>query len=147
MTGPAEAGGGQEGSFRQLVESLRFESDQSPPRWTLPASWKENAGTGQRLATLSVDVDGQKSRCRSSNWPLRQPAIPCWTMSIVGTAMQLPPLTADQLPTESTTVNLPGGPATLVNLLGTMRVAAWAAAASDVAKPQPPERPPGKCPK
>jgi hypothetical protein len=119
MIGPLEAVASQGAAFRGLIESLRFENEQAPPRWTLPESWREKAKSGERVATLAVDVAGKTLEV--SVIPLATGPSPASLLDNVNRwrgQMRLPPITADQLPNETTTLDLPGGPATLVNLVG-----------------------------
>ena len=46
MTGPMEAVASRGSGLSAADRVVRFESDQSPPQWTLPDSWKEAAGAG-----------------------------------------------------------------------------------------------------
>ncbi|MHB0955804.1 MAG: hypothetical protein ACYC0X_05425 [Pirellulaceae bacterium] len=122
MMGPVHAVARQSDAFRGWIESLRFENEQGRPQWTLPESWQEKESTGERGATLSVDVDGQS---------LEVSVIPLTTGASVDSLldninrwraqMQLPPLTAEQLPAETMTLELPAGQATLVSLVGNFR--------------------------
>ena len=57
--------------------------------------------------------------------------------------MQLPPIIADQLSTETTTLDLAGGQATLVNLLGTFAGGGMGSAALGHGDAQPPNTPAG----
>ena len=119
MTGPKDLVAKQEDAFRQLVESLRFAGPGTPPEWTLPPSWKQDAGTGQRLATLSVEQDGRKLEVSI----IQLPTIPS-SDSILENVnrwrrqMQLPPVAADQIGDITSTLKLADGTAVLVNLVG-----------------------------
>ena len=117
--GPLDAVASQDAAFRSLIESLRFENEQAPPQWTLPESWQEKAKSGARVATLAVEVEGQTLEV--SVIPLATGPSPDSLLDNVNRwrgQMRLPPIAADQLPNETTTLDLPGGPATLVNLVG-----------------------------
>jgi len=119
MTGPAEPVASQEAAFRQLIESLRFDTEQSPPQWTLPAAWREEPGTGLRLATLKVDVSDQTLEV--SVMPLATSLSGSSVLDNVNRwrqQMRLPAITHSELDQETTTVEMASGPATLVNLLG-----------------------------
>jgi hypothetical protein len=119
MTGPTDAVARQRDAFRQLIESVRFAGDAEPPHWQLPPSWTEQPGTGPRLATLLVDVDGQMLEVS-----VMQLATSTSSSSLLDNInrwrkqMQLAPITAEQLPQETTALELPSGQATLVELLG-----------------------------
>jgi hypothetical protein len=119
MTGPIDAVATQETAFREFVESLQFENEQSAPQWELPESWQESPGSSQRRPALSVEVAGRKL-----DVSVIQMATDTSPDSLLGGVnrwrmlMQLPPITAEQLPQKTTTLELAGGTATLVNLVG-----------------------------
>jgi hypothetical protein len=144
MTGPMDLVASQGAVFRQLIESIRFENEQSPPQWKLPESWKEVAGAGQRLATLSVDVEGQTLEVSVTQLATAPSAnslldnVNRWRGQ-----MQLPPITEDQLPNETITLSLAGGQATLVNLLGSFASGGTGSAALGHGNSQPPSEPAG----
>jgi hypothetical protein len=145
MIGPMEAVVKEEAAFRQLIASIRFENDQSPPQWTLPDSWTEGAAAGPRFATLAVDVGGQTLEVS-----VMQLATSPSTNSLLDNVnrwrgqMLLPPITESQLPTETTTLDLAGGQATLVNLLGNYTGGAMGSAALGHGDAQPPNKPAGQ---
>jgi len=119
MTGPVAAVASQESAFRQLIASLRFADEQAPPQWSLPPAWKETAGSGSRTATLTVDVEGQTLEV--SVIPLASAPSASSLLDNINRwrrQMQLPPITDAQLADQTTTIDLAGGQATLVNLVG-----------------------------
>lgn len=56
LTGPARAVTEQVDQFRQFIKSLKFVKDEA--KWTLPEGWREEEGTGIRVATIRIDADG-----------------------------------------------------------------------------------------
>ena len=119
MTGRAEAVSKQESAFRALIESLRFQDERSPPQWTLPESWQETKESGQRTATLSVEVDGQKlevSVIQLASGPAEESLLD--NVNRWRGQMGLAPISRDQLAQETTKVSFTDGTATLVNLVG-----------------------------
>ncbi len=119
MTGPQAIVAKQETAFRQLIASIRFADAGARPQWTLPDDWRENPGVGPRLATLTVDVDGQTLEV--SVIQLETSPSPTSLLDNVNRwrqQMQLPAITEKDLPRETVTVDLPDGTATLVSLLG-----------------------------
>lgn|GEM_PF-6435799 len=57
LTGPVAAVGKQLDSFKQLVQSTRFETEEAP-QWTLPEGWKQQPASGLRFATIEIPPDG-----------------------------------------------------------------------------------------
>ena len=103
MTGPMDLVARQEPAFRELIRSLTFDGPNAEPKWTLPDSWQEDKGTGQRLATLSVETEGQKLEVS-----VIQLATSPSVTSILDNVnrwrrqMQLPPIAAEQLAAKTT---------------------------------------------
>jgi hypothetical protein len=119
MTGPMDLVAQQEQAFRQLIESLRFDGPDASPQWTLPDSWQENEGTGQRTATLSVEVEGHKLEV--SIIQLATSPSPTSVLDNVNRwrrQMGLTPIEMEQLDKETSTITLADGTAVLVNLVG-----------------------------
>ncbi len=119
MTGPMDLVAVQEKAFRTLIESLAFESPGSAPRWVLPESWQEDEGTGQRQATLSVQVEGKKlevSVIRLGTSPSPQAILD--NVNRWRRQMHLAPLEQAQLEDETELLELTDGTAVLVNLIG-----------------------------
>ncbi len=119
MTGPMNLVAQQESAFRQLIESLRFAGPDASPTWTLPDSWQENEGTGQRTATLSVEVEGRKlevSIIQLGTGPSPNSILD--NINRWRRQMRLPPLEMDQLENETTALKLADGTAVFVNLVG-----------------------------
>jgi hypothetical protein len=122
MTGPTAAVAAQEPAFRSLIESLKFDPEASQPSWTLPDTWEQRAGTGQRQATLVANAGGQELEVSISQ--LTTSSSPDSTLDNVNRwrrQMGLTPITIDQLPEQSTTVAIADGTATLVNLEGNFK--------------------------
>ncbi len=119
MTGPKNLVAQQGPAFSQLIKSLQFDAPEASPTWTLPASWKEEVGTGQRLATLSVEVEGQKLEVSV----IQLPTSPSDTSTLDNVnrwrrQMSLAPFDQEQLESKTSTVAVSDGTAVLVQLLG-----------------------------
>ena len=116
MTGPMDLVAQQEQAFRDLITSLTFDGPDTDPQWKLPPTWQENAGTGQRLATLSVEADGQRLEVS-----VIQLATSSSATSILDNVnrwrrqMRLPPLNQAKLEQKTTKLDLAEGTAVLVN--------------------------------
>ncbi len=122
MTGPIGAVATQKDAFRQLVESISFADQDAKPTWTLPKGWTAKPGSGQRLATLTVDVDGQTlevsviplANSPSTNWLLDN--VNRWRRQI-----GLGPTTSERLKTETEQIRIDGATAVWVELTGQFR--------------------------
>ncbi len=119
MVGPDAAVAAVGDQFEQLIKSVSFADEKSTPEWTLPDGWKQQQGSGQRLATMVVESEGT---------PLELTVIP---LTLPNTAevmlanvnrwrdqLGLSPISADQLDSETNVVELAGATATLVDLVG-----------------------------
>ena len=58
LLGPPEAVAKQAGAFRSFIESVRFADAAGTPQWTLPEGWHQQAATGMRFATITIDAPG-----------------------------------------------------------------------------------------
>jgi hypothetical protein len=54
LMGPIEGVGSSEPAFSAIVKGVRFAGPGAPATWSLPAGWKEEKGTGFRVATLKA---------------------------------------------------------------------------------------------
>ena len=52
LMGPIDAVAPLEAPFQAVLRGIRFAGPDAPANWTLPAGWKEEKGTGFRVATL-----------------------------------------------------------------------------------------------
>jgi hypothetical protein len=119
MTGPLEPMESQTDAFRGLVESVTFAGENDSPSWNLPTGWTQRDGTGQRLATLVVDVDG--TELETTVIPLATMDTPTAILDNVNRwrkQMQLPAIADGELEEETSQVKLAGGTAVTVDLTG-----------------------------
>ena len=54
LMGPIDGVGSLEPAFSAIVKGVRFAGPGAPATWALPAGWKEEKGTGFRVATLKA---------------------------------------------------------------------------------------------
>ena len=54
VVGPAAAVTEQEQAINDFFASVRTAPDKPHPDWKLPAGWEERAGSGMRVATISI---------------------------------------------------------------------------------------------
>ena len=104
--------------FNEFRESLRFESESSPPTWKLPAGWTQAAGTQFRYAT--IDARGVDLSVSSLPMNAAQPQDE-YVLSNVNRwrgQLQLPPLTAGELASNTQTVELGDRKGIAVDLVG-----------------------------
>jgi hypothetical protein len=119
MTGPMDLVAEQEAAFRQLVESLTFASPDAPPTWELPPDWQEQTGSGPRLATLTVAVQGQSLEVTVIELPNNNsPTSVLDNVNRWRRQMQLPPIDESQLATATSELAFEEGTAVYVNLVG-----------------------------
>ncbi|MEX2114935.1 MAG: hypothetical protein WD845_17210 [Pirellulales bacterium] len=121
ITGPKDAVAAQSDAFTTFVKSLRF-TPEGKPEWTVPAGWQEQPGGSIRYATLVIP-SGDKP-LELSVTALPKPPGDDENYALVNInrwrgQLKLPPIEPAQLSAESTSVELDGGSATLVDLLGT----------------------------
>jgi hypothetical protein len=118
LTGPKDPVAAQAEVFTNFVKTVRFSSD-GKPSWTLPAGWTETPGNQIRRATLAipgeppleVTVTVLSKSEPDENYLLLN--INRWRGQL-----QLPPIAAGELATETTRVELDGTAAILVNIVG-----------------------------
>ena len=121
LTGPKDAVAAKESEFGAFLKSVKFD-DTGKPSWTLPGGWQERPGSDIRYATLVLgEADGKLLELSVTVLPKSGDDA---SYSLVNInrwrgQMKLPPIEREQLPNESTTVELDGTTATVVNLLGT----------------------------
>jgi len=118
VTGGPEAVEAHRDRFERLVASLRFK--EGTPRWDVPEGWREQPESGMRAATFVLEADA----------PLELTVIPLplpagdpaeYVLSNVNRwrdQLGLPPLSREELPNQSRTIQLADGVATLVDLVG-----------------------------
>lgn len=117
MTGPIDAVATLRDTFRKLIQSISFKDDK--PTWTVPEGWTAKPGSGQRLATLTVNIDGQALKV--SVIPLATSQSPDWLLDNVNRwrrQMGLEPTTRERLKTETEEIQIGEATATLVDLAG-----------------------------
>jgi hypothetical protein len=119
MMGPDAAVAAVEDDFEQLIKSVRFSASESKPTWKLPEGWSQQGASGQRLATLKTESEG--STLELTVIPLSLPDTPEAMLANVNrwrNQLSLYPVSAEQLQQETTTIELEGARATLVNIVG-----------------------------
>ncbi len=145
MTGPMNLVASQEKAFRELIESLAFDGPGTTPQWALPESWQEGEGSGQRQATISVQVEGKKlevSVIRLATSPSPEAVLD--NVNRWRRQMQLPKITKGQLEQETELLTLADGTAILVNLVGNFSSGSMGAAALSRSSPDSAAKPASK---
>jgi hypothetical protein len=122
LTGPKDAVAAHEADFSEFLKSVHFD-DQGKPAWDLPAGWQQRPGSDIRFATLLCGADAAGKALEVSVTVLPKSGddddyallnINRWRGQL-----KLPPIDREQLASESTTLELAGAKARVVNLLGT----------------------------
>jgi len=121
LTGPIAAVAAQESAFTDFLRTVKFD-DQGEPTWTLPDGWQRLPGNQFRYATLKLpEGDGPPLEITVSALPNAGGDNTNYILINVNrwrNQLQLPPITAAQLPAESTEIKLEAATATMVNLAG-----------------------------
>jgi len=116
---------GSESAVEQRADEVNkfFESiqltDQGRPKWNLPAEWKEEPGSGMRLATIRVPSPSGLLEMSVIGLPWR--GTPAEVLSNINrwrTQMQLPEVGQEQLDEFTRKVNIGGTTLTVVDLRG-----------------------------
>jgi hypothetical protein len=122
--GPPKAMAQQVDAFDSLVKSVRFSGDPAKPRWTLPAGWREEPGAGMRFATLRVAGPAPGLELSVIRLPRGDKSEAAHVLDNVNRwrgQLSLPPITAEQLPDQTQTIDVSGVKTTLVDLVGTRK--------------------------
>lgn len=124
LTGPKDAVQARAEDFSAFVKSVRF-SPEGKPEWSLPEGWKENDGSQIRFATIIIPAAaGENDKPLEISVTVLPKSGDDADYILVNVnrwrnQLKLPPIAKEQLPGESTQLDLGGKTATLVNLLGT----------------------------
>ena len=119
VTGPKDALEAKTDQFHAFIKSLKFADGK--PQWTLPDGWAEQPGSAMRFATLQLGAGEPPLELSVIGLPKQGVADDEYALMNINRwrgQMQLPPITVEQLPAETTTLQLEGTQATLVNLIG-----------------------------
>ncbi len=124
LTGPKDAVESRAEAFSAFVQSVRF-SPEGKPEWSLPDGWTENDGNQIRFSTIVIPAAaGENDKPLEISVTVLPKSGDDADYILVNVnrwrnQLKLPPITKEQLPGESTQLDLGGKTATLVNLLGT----------------------------
>lgn len=122
LTGPENAVARHAGEFNQLIGSLKL-ADGQAPAWRLPPGWREQPGSEMRYATLVV-ADEQtplEVSVTMLGWSAaddtaqRLANVNRWREQ-----MGLQPVQADELESHTSTIDVSGAAATMVDIVGTL---------------------------
>ena len=130
MSGPADQLAPYAEAFRELLSSVR-ESD-GEMTWDTPAGWQQQPASGMRLATLLPSTQDAGIECSVIVLPQQDELanVNRWRGQ-----MQLPAITAAELPNETETIAAAAGEILLVDITGSL-----SADASDAAVHGSPEQ-------
>jgi hypothetical protein len=126
LTGPKDPVAAHDGAFAAFLKSVRFGAD-GKPEWKLPAGWQQRPGSDIRYATLTIPSDGAPLEVSVTALPKASGDDENYALVNINRwrdQLKLPPITLEQLASESTEVPLDGATATMVNLVGTASPAA-----------------------
>jgi len=123
MTGPVEEVAPHADGFTALVKSIRFgQGEGTTPTWDLPEGWRQDPARGMRLATIRPDPDKPAVELSVIPLPLRgDEDVEEYVLSNVirwREQVGLPEIDAGRLDEETTTVELDGDTARIVDVEG-----------------------------
>jgi hypothetical protein len=122
LTGPKDAVAAKEADFLATVKSVRFSED-AKPQWSLPEGWQQRPGSDIRYATLVIGPAEDEKPLEVSVTVLPfsgdEDAYALVNINRWRRQLQLPPISKEDLPNESTQIELSGVKSTVVNLVGT----------------------------
>ncbi len=119
LSGPIDAVAAQEDAFNAFLKTVKFTGGK--PEWTLPEGWEARPGNAFRYATLVIPSEGKPLELTVSALPNTGEDDESYVLVNVNRwrgQLRMPSITAQQLPTETTTIDVGGTPSTLVNLAG-----------------------------
>ncbi|MCA9120739.1 MAG: hypothetical protein H6822_32635 [Planctomycetaceae bacterium] len=119
VTGANEIVSRYSDDFTEFVKTISFgDDDKSDPQWQLPSGWTQEPGEGMRFATISIPTDEQPLELTVIPLPVQPNAGLLENINRWRSQLGLSALDAESLPKETTSIELPTGAATLVNLVG-----------------------------
>lgn len=119
LTGPEAAVAAVEPAFNEFLKTVKFADGQ--PIWTVPEGWQQQPGNAFRFATLVIPGEPKPLELTVSGLPNPGTDAVNYILQNVNRwrgQLQLPPIAADALGTESQTIDVGGTSSTLVNLAG-----------------------------
>jgi hypothetical protein len=137
LAGPRRAVEDQAERFEALIESLEF--GDSGPRWSLPAGWREQAGSGMRYGTLTAESGDELLETTVTSLPRNDGDEKAYSLSNINRwrgQMGLQPIGRNELSNAARQVKFAGGTATVVELKG--KLAAQGMGQAPFAGRQPP---------
>jgi hypothetical protein len=120
ITGPKDAVAEKREAFETFLKSLSFGAD-GKPKWTVPEGWQEQLGGSIRYATLTIP--GGEKPLELTVTALPKPPGDDDNYALVNInrwrgQLKLPPIEPSQLSAESTSLELNGMRATVVDMIG-----------------------------
>ncbi len=120
LTGPEAEVGKLAEAFTEFLKTVTF-ADDGKPSWTLPEGWQQQAGNQFRFATVVIPGTSKPLELTISALPNAGDNNQHYVLMNLNRwrgQLQLPPITAEQLATETTSVDMAGTPASVVNIAG-----------------------------
>lgn len=121
LMGPEAPIAAQQERFTQFVSSIHF-TDKGMPAWALPEGWREQRSSGGSMRFATIRTGSEKDSPELTIIPL--PTGPDPQENILANVnrwrdqLALPPIKADELPTETETIPVGDDAATVVNITG-----------------------------
>ena len=124
LTGSKDAVEPQYEAFLQFITSIKFSAEpDAKPKWALPAGWKEKETPpgGMRFATIQIAADGTPLELSVIPLPKAGAETQKYVLDNVNrwrNQLNLKPISADDLPASTKTLDIDGHESTLVSLVG-----------------------------
>ena len=121
ITGPKDAVAEKREAFETFLKSLSFGED-GKPKWTVPEGWQEQPGGSIRYATLVIPGGEKPLELTVTALPKPPGDDENYALANINRwrgQLKLPPIALAQLSAESTSLELDGTRATVVDMVGT----------------------------
>lgn len=120
IMGPKDAVAEKREAFETFLKSLSF-SDDGKPKWTAPEGWQEQPGDSIRYATLVIPGDAKPLELTVTSLPKPPGDEENYALVNINRwrgQLKLPPIAIEQLGEETTSLELNGTRATVVDMVG-----------------------------
>jgi hypothetical protein len=123
LTGAPDAAEAKGEEFQAFLKSISFSGGEAAkPTWQLPAEWRDEGGSGMRLATIRIGSGDESLELSVTTLPMSAGDLDEYCLANINRwrgQLQLPPIERAQLAAETTRLELPDDhTAVVVNMEG-----------------------------
>ena len=121
VSGPPEIVEPHAADFNKFVRSIRVSPETGKPSWKLPDGWTEDAGSSMRFATMRIGTADKPLELSVIVLPRNEENETAYILANVNRwrgQLQLPPIEADDLTTETKRIELDGAHTIIVDIEG-----------------------------